>query len=251
MLADRQGRGHHRHLAARAGPRDGLVADRRRPARGAVRGRRGPARRHPDVAVRGLDTYGSRSLVVGGEALVLAADKVIEKAKPIAAHMLEASADDLEFSAGRFQVQRHRQGRDHPGGRHRGVGGARPARGRRAQPRRLGDLRPGQLLLPARHAPVRDGGRHRDRPGDDAQVRLRRRHRQHRQPAHRRGSGPRRPGAGHRPGVVGGGGVRRQRAPWCPGRSWTTCCRRPPTRSASTPTTPPRRARPTRSAPRA
>jgi aerobic carbon-monoxide dehydrogenase large subunit len=57
------------------------------------------------VAVRGLDTYGSRSLVVGGEALVLAADKVIEKAKPLAAHMLEASADDLEFSAGRLQVR--------------------------------------------------------------------------------------------------------------------------------------------------
>ena len=37
-----------------------------------------------------MDTYGSRSLVVGGEALVRAADKVIEKAKPIAAHLLEA-----------------------------------------------------------------------------------------------------------------------------------------------------------------
>ncbi len=57
------------------------------------------------VAVRGLDTYGSRSLVVGGEALVLAADKVIEKATPLAAHMLEASPDDLEFAAGRLQVR--------------------------------------------------------------------------------------------------------------------------------------------------
>ena len=36
------------------------------------------------VSARGLDTYGSRSLVVGGEAIVRAADKVIEKAKPIA-----------------------------------------------------------------------------------------------------------------------------------------------------------------------
>jgi carbon-monoxide dehydrogenase large subunit len=62
------------------------------------------------VAVRGLDTYGSRSLVVGGEALVLAADKVIEKAKPLAAHMLEASVDDLEFSAGRLQVRGTDQG---------------------------------------------------------------------------------------------------------------------------------------------
>jgi carbon-monoxide dehydrogenase large subunit len=57
------------------------------------------------ISPRGLDTYGSRSLVVGGEALVRAADKVIEKAKVIAAHMLEASAEDLEFREGRFGVR--------------------------------------------------------------------------------------------------------------------------------------------------
>ncbi len=59
---------------------------------------------------RGLDTYGSRSLVVGGEAIVRAADKVIEKAKPIAAHLLEASVDDIEFSAGRLTVRGTDQG---------------------------------------------------------------------------------------------------------------------------------------------
>lgn len=57
------------------------------------------------VAPRGMDTYGSRSLVVGAEAVIRAADKVIEKAKPIAAHMLEASVDDIEFAAGRFGVK--------------------------------------------------------------------------------------------------------------------------------------------------
>jgi len=57
------------------------------------------------IATRGLDTYGSRSLVVGGQALVMAADRVIEKAKPVAAHMLEASADDIEFAAGAFTVR--------------------------------------------------------------------------------------------------------------------------------------------------
>jgi carbon-monoxide dehydrogenase large subunit len=62
------------------------------------------------VAPKGLDTYGSRSLVVGGEALVRAADKVIEKAKPIAAHLLEASVDDIEFSGGRFSVRGTDQG---------------------------------------------------------------------------------------------------------------------------------------------
>jgi carbon-monoxide dehydrogenase large subunit len=62
------------------------------------------------VAHRGLDTYGSRSLVVGGEALVRAADKVIEKAKPIAAHLLEADQADVEFAGGRFGVRGTDQG---------------------------------------------------------------------------------------------------------------------------------------------
>ena len=56
------------------------------------------------VSPKGMDTYGSRSLVVGGMAVVGACDKVVAKAKVIAAAMLEASADDLEFSAGRFSV---------------------------------------------------------------------------------------------------------------------------------------------------
>ena len=62
------------------------------------------------IATKGYDTYGSRSLVVGGEALVRAADKVIEKAKPVAAHLLEASIDDIEFSGGRFSVRGTDQG---------------------------------------------------------------------------------------------------------------------------------------------
>lgn len=57
------------------------------------------------VASRGLDTYGSRSLVVGGQALVLAADKVVEKAKPVAAHLLEAAVEDIEFTEGTFSVR--------------------------------------------------------------------------------------------------------------------------------------------------
>jgi carbon-monoxide dehydrogenase large subunit len=57
------------------------------------------------IAHKGLDTYGSRSLVVGGEAVLRAADKVVEKAKPVAAHLLEASVDDIEFKDGRFGVR--------------------------------------------------------------------------------------------------------------------------------------------------
>ena len=62
---------------------------------------------HGDTQIshKGLDSYGSRSLVVGGEALVRAADKVVEKAKPIAAHLLEASVDDIEFKDGTFGVR--------------------------------------------------------------------------------------------------------------------------------------------------
>ncbi|GEL17638.1 xanthine dehydrogenase family protein molybdopterin-binding subunit [Pseudonocardia asaccharolytica] len=57
------------------------------------------------VSAKGLDTYGSRSLAVGAIAAVHAADKVIEKARRIAAHMLEADASDVEFAQGRFTVR--------------------------------------------------------------------------------------------------------------------------------------------------
>jgi aerobic carbon-monoxide dehydrogenase large subunit len=62
---------------------------------------------HGDTAVshRGLDTYGSRSLVVGGYAVHVACEKVVAKARRIAAHVLEASVDDLEYEAGRFSVR--------------------------------------------------------------------------------------------------------------------------------------------------
>jgi carbon-monoxide dehydrogenase large subunit len=62
---------------------------------------------HGDTAIssRGMDTYGSRSLVVGGTAVVKAAEKVVQKARKIAAHLLEASEDDLEFTGGKFAVK--------------------------------------------------------------------------------------------------------------------------------------------------
>jgi carbon-monoxide dehydrogenase large subunit len=61
---------------------------------------------HSDTAISplGLDTYGSRSLAVGGVAIAAACDKVIEKAKQMAAHQMEASADDLSFENGAFTV---------------------------------------------------------------------------------------------------------------------------------------------------
>jgi carbon-monoxide dehydrogenase large subunit len=52
----------------------------------------------------GMGTYGSRSLAVGGTAIVKALDKVVNKAKRIAAHLLEASVNDIEFKDGKFTV---------------------------------------------------------------------------------------------------------------------------------------------------
>lgn len=52
----------------------------------------------------GMGTYGSRSLSVGGTAIVKAVDKVIAKGKKIAAHLLEAADTDIEFDNGEFRV---------------------------------------------------------------------------------------------------------------------------------------------------
>ncbi|MFE2382707.1 xanthine dehydrogenase family protein molybdopterin-binding subunit [Streptomyces misionensis] len=54
---------------------------------------------------QGMDTYGSRSLAVGGEAVHRAATTVVEKARKVAAHLLEASEQDLEFRDGVFSVK--------------------------------------------------------------------------------------------------------------------------------------------------
>ena len=62
---------------------------------------------HGDTAVSqlGLDSYGSRSLAVGGVALWHAAEKIVAKSKRIAAHALEVSEEDLEYEVGRFTVK--------------------------------------------------------------------------------------------------------------------------------------------------
>jgi aerobic carbon-monoxide dehydrogenase large subunit len=52
----------------------------------------------------GMGTYGSRSLAVGGTAIVKAMDKIVAKGRKIAAHLLEASEADIEFKGGKFAV---------------------------------------------------------------------------------------------------------------------------------------------------
>ncbi len=62
---------------------------------------------HGDTAriAMGWGTYGSRSTPVGGGALTIATDRVIEKAKKIAAHILEVGEEDVEFNEGSFQAK--------------------------------------------------------------------------------------------------------------------------------------------------
>ena len=62
---------------------------------------------HGDTAVSplGMDTYGSRSVSVGGVAIHFAAGKIRDKARKIAAHELEVAEEDLEFSGGKFAVK--------------------------------------------------------------------------------------------------------------------------------------------------
>jgi aerobic carbon-monoxide dehydrogenase large subunit len=53
----------------------------------------------------GMGTYGSRSGAVGGSAIAISVDKVVEKAKKIAAHLLEAAPEDMDFADGKFFVK--------------------------------------------------------------------------------------------------------------------------------------------------
>src|SRR6185437_11952661 len=57
-----------------------------------------------DQLVTGGGTGGSRSAMLSGTAIVQASDKVIEQGKKLAAHVLEASAGDIEFADGRFVI---------------------------------------------------------------------------------------------------------------------------------------------------
>ena len=150
-----------------------IVADRLGVA---VRGRRDPARRHPDLAPRPRHLR----LALAGRRRRGARPGGRQGDREGQAHR-GAPARGL---GRRHRVQRgslrgpgHRPGPGDGRDRDGRLRGAQPARRRRGEPRQRRDVRPGQLQLPPRHAPVRDGGRHRDRRRADAQVHLRRRHR--------------------------------------------------------------------------
>jgi carbon-monoxide dehydrogenase large subunit len=52
-----------------------------------------------------MGTYGSRSLAVGGTAITKACDKIVEKGKKVAAHMLESKPEEIDFKGGEFVVK--------------------------------------------------------------------------------------------------------------------------------------------------
>ena len=88
-----QGQGHETVYKQIVGDRLGLDPARMRVVDGDT-----------DRVAFGIGTMGSRSTVIGGSALYYAADKVIEKAKKVAAHMLEVAETDIEFGDGAFSV---------------------------------------------------------------------------------------------------------------------------------------------------
>ena len=202
---------------------------------------------HSDTAIAplGLDTYGSRSLPVGGVAIAMACDKVIDKAKQIAAHQMEANVDDLEFVGGMFRVVGSPD-KEMPLAAiafeaftaHNLPDGLEPNLEAQVtyDPPNFSwpfgthmclvevDIETGDVDV-LKYVAVDDCGN----PG---------------QPDDRRGPGARRRRAGHGPGAVRGGRLRLRRQPAAPRRSPSTSCRQPATcRRSRSATRAPRRRR--------
>ena len=117
-----------------------------------------------NVAHYGRDTYGSRGTAVGGSAIVMCIDKIVAKAKILAAHLLETTADEGgvregEVFGGGARARRARLA----GARRRGVHREEPAGRPRARARGVELLRAAELHVPVRHAHRGRRGRSRHR----------------------------------------------------------------------------------------
>ncbi len=166
-----------------------------------------------DTGPWGLDTYGSRSLAVGGEAAARTAKKVADKAK--ADRRPPARSRSRGHRAARRQVLRSRLTRPRDDARRGGgrrVHPREPARGHGARARRADVLRPRELRVPVRRARLRRRRRCRDRQDQGRPLRRGRRLRAGDQPAADRRPGARRHHARHRAGAVRAHRVRRVRA---------------------------------------
>ena len=166
-----------------------------------------------DQSPYGLGTYGSRSTPVSGAAVAVVSRKVRDKARLIAATMLETRPEDLAWEKGRWYVK----GDPEKGAHDRGHRGARlqrraAARGHGGRPRRPGHLRPAEPHLPLRR--LHRGRRHRPRhrPGHGAPLHRRRRLRRAHQPDDRRRPDPRRAGRGRRHRADGAASASTRRA---------------------------------------
>ena len=158
-----------------------------------------------------MGTYGSRSLAVGGEAMVKACDKIIAKGKKIAAHLMEAAEGDIEFKDGKFTVA----------GTDKAVADREVASPPTCRTTTRTGLEPGLEETAFFDPPnfTYPAGAYicelEVDPGtgvvDILTLRRGRRLRQRRQPDDRRGPGPRRDRPGHRPGAAGERGLRRER----------------------------------------
>ena len=157
--------------------------------------------RHGDTdrSPYGLGTYGSRSTPVSGGAVAVVSRKVRDKARLIAATMLETRPEDLAWEKGRWYVK----GDPEKGAMieeiaRAGLQRRADAGGHGGRPRRAGDLRPAEPHLPLRR--VHRGRRHRPRhgPGHGPPLHRGGRLRRADQPDDRRRPDPRRPRRGRR-----------------------------------------------------
>ena len=159
----------------------------------------------------GLGTYGSRSTPVSGAAVAVVSRKVRDKARQIAATMLETRPEDLAWEKGRWYVK----GDPEKGAlieeiAQRAYSGERDAGRHGGRPRRPGDLRPAESHLPLRRVHRRRRHRPRDRVREGQAVHRRRRLRRADQPDDRRGPDSRRARRGDRDRADGGDHVRRR-----------------------------------------
>ena len=203
-----------------------------------------------DTAPFGMGTYASRSTPVAGAAVAMVSRKVRAKARKLAAHLLEVSEEDIEWELGRFYVRSSPDaGRHHPGVRDGRVQQHARRHGARPGERRL--LRPAQphlaVRLLHRHRRGRPADRRLGRAADGRGRRLRRAD----QPDDRRGPDHGRAHRGVRHGQHAVHHLRRRRATASGRTTWTTCCPPRGRPRATSCTRSSRRARTTRSGPRA
>ena len=147
------------------GPRDHLQATGLRPARASIRTRRITSRATPTQVPFGEGTGGSRSATLAGSAFHLATEKVVAKARAIAAHMLKVEESDLKFEEGVFSTEQDQSHAHHQGAGARFAQSGQPAGRHGAGPVRQRDLFGAGRQLSQRLPCLRGRDRPRDRQG--------------------------------------------------------------------------------------